>query len=178
MSTVSLNARLSPRGRGPHVLAAVACEVVFDEIEERLVNLFDAEADQLVACVAWLKAQRLRDAMARAPRGARVVVQSEKHLQTMENLDVRKVGVHARGARQASERSLMHHKFCVGLRDGVPRFVAMGSYNYTGHSRRNLESVVILRDEAAAQHFHDEFDRVWALGRAVQRSRGRKRRRD
>ena len=175
MSTVSLNARLPENGRGPHVLAGVPCEIVFNEIEERLVQLFDAEADELVACVAWLKAQRLRDAMARAPRGTRVVVQSEKHLKPIENVDMRKVGVHARGARQASERSLMHHKFCVGLRDNVPQFVAVGSYNYTGHSRRNLESVVVLRDTDAAQRFYDEFQRVWALGRAVRHSRKRKR---
>ena len=57
----------------------------------------------------------------------------------------------------------LHHK--VFIVDG--KIVVMGSYNFTQSAEvRNDENILIIYDQAIAQQYMDEFQRVWKVAHA------------
>jgi phosphatidylserine/phosphatidylglycerophosphate/cardiolipin synthase-like enzyme len=62
--------------------------------------------------------------------------------------------------------AIMHDKFVVV--DGET--VETGSFNYTGSAeKRNAENVIVLHDEAVAESYMEEFDRLWRSRRSYRR---------
>jgi phosphatidylserine/phosphatidylglycerophosphate/cardiolipin synthase-like enzyme len=54
--------------------------------------------------------------------------------------------------------SILHDKFAVI--DGET--LETGSFNFTSAAeRKNAENVIVLHDPAVAQHYTDEWDRLW-----------------
>ena len=170
MPQVSLNERLQHAEPACSVNTLVT--VHFSDIEAVVADLLRGSSEAR-ACVAWLKAPALCQAM---PADSRVVVQSEPHLSASAfgpGVAVRKVGQMRGGAA----RPLMHNKFClIKPIDGGPVRVLTGSFNWTRHSSTNLENLVVIDGPSdVVDAYACEFERIWSLARPVTR-RARKRR--
>ena len=154
MANVSLNARVE-HAHNASAAEVQRVDVLFHDIEERVVELCEQASQPLLVCAAWARAPRVLRAL---PAGSRLVCTNDVRLPTYDGLTARKVGL-ARGSR----RPLMHNKFIV--RPG--RWVATGSYNLTAHSRLNCENVVVLHDARLAALYADEFEAIWAVARPL-----------
>eukprot|EP00051_Salpingoeca_urceolata_P031578 m.12091 g.12091 ORF g.12091 m.12091 type:complete len:173 (+) comp4176_c0_seq1:604-1122(+) len=66
-------------------------------------------------------------------------------------------------------RSLMHHKFFVGLtaKTQAPSWVATGSYNASEGAKTNLENLMVIRSPKLAALFYDEFCRIHAVSKPL-----------
>ena len=129
------------------------------------------DADEVVACVAWLKCPRIiaalrtkpctvlltSDAVHRRNRGALRTLIPRTGTQA-----VRIVG-QARGRF----RALMHNKFLVVIQQGVPVSVLTGSFNYTAHSSRNLENVVRIDCPTIAAAYLKEAMHINEIARDI-----------
>ena len=68
------------------------------------------------------------------------------------------------GEGRGWHKSLMHHKFLIGLdKDGKAVWVSNGSFNMTESATTNLENLMIMEDPDVASTFLEEFKRVHAL---------------
>jgi len=154
MANVSLNARVQ-HAHNASASAVPRVDVLFHDIEERLVELLEQEQEPVLVCAAWARAQRVLRSM---PQNSRLICTNDTKLPDYAGLHARKVG-RARGAR----RPLMHNKFVVA----PGRWVATGSYNLTAHSRLNCENVVVLHDARLAQMYANEFEAIWNVARDI-----------
>ena len=160
MSCVSLNHRVRRVGNVRRSTCGPV-DVLFHDIEERLVELLES-CTKAKICVAWVREARLIRAM---PRDTQLIVTNDTRLPAYSRL--RKSNVRKIGTRRGRFRALMHNKFVVGYTDGSdePAFVATGSYNWTQHSRINLETVTVIHDPVVAKHFEQHFGAIWEIGR-------------
>lgn len=154
MTQVSLNARVQ-HAHNASARDVARIDVLFHDIEERLIELFEQESQPLLVCAAWARATRVLRAL---PAGSRLVCTNDVRLPTYENIVARKVG-RCRGSR----RPLMHNKFIVA----PGRWVITGSYNLTAHSRLNCENVVVMHDERLAHLYANEFEAIWQVARNI-----------
>lgn len=138
----------APTGDARLLQARVGAEVRAARKSVR-VAMFHFTSDRLVAALAdrarsgvpvrvLLDARQSDDALLARLRAA--------------GLDARRV------SPKGDEQTRFHHKYCV-LDD---RIVLTGSYNWTVQGdQSNHENVVLLRDDAAARAFAENFDRTW-----------------
>jgi len=140
-------------------------EVWVDDIVAHIAREL-AHCDTALCCVAWLTNSELLAALGKLD-DVRIVVTKDKLLKRytpaykkLPKKSKDKVAVKALGsARKGS--SLMHHKFCVGLRDGKALFVLTGSFNWSASASRALENVVCLRDPMLVDFFRSEHVALW-----------------
>ena len=142
-----------------------AVEVWVDDIAAHIAREL-ARCDGALCCVAWLTNPRLLAALEKLD-GVRLVVTKDKLLkrytrayQQLPKQDKDKVAVKALGSSRKGS-SMMHHKFCVGLRDGKPLFVLTGSFNWSASATRALENVVCLRDPNVVDFYRSEHAALW-----------------
>lgn len=138
----------APTGDARRIQTRLAAEVRAARTSVR-VAVFHFTSDRLV--------QALAD-RARAGLPVRVLLDARQSDDAFvarlraAGLDVRRV------TPRGDEQTRFHHKYCV-LDD---RIAITGSYNWTVQGdRSNHENVVILRDDAAARAFAEDFDRTW-----------------
>lgn len=161
---------------------------------------FLRESESVVACVAWITADRFIDALMDKP--VAIVVNKEKELKTAAGLRTRARyarltgGIRIEGLpapiseiaegpldavrcaghcpRVRSRNSpLMHSKFAVRLEGGRPVAVWTGSFNWTVNASSSIENAVEIHDEAVAQAYFAEFARVVALSEPLDFAVGR-----
>ena len=127
-----------------------------------------ARCDTALCCVAWLTNPDLLAALGTLD-GVRAVVTKDKLLKRYARAYKKlpkqgkdKVAVKALGSSRKGS-SMMHHKFCVGLRDGKPLFVLTGSFNWSASATRALENVVCLRDAAVVEFYEREHAALWKV---------------
>lgn len=150
--------------------SASGVTVYFDNIEDAICN-FIRESEEVVGCVAWLKSRRIISALQGCPctlvvtsdrvhRAARAILSSLPHRSGLRAVSV--VGL-ARGRF----RPLMHNKFIVMMRNGTPRAVITGSFNFTAHSNANLENVVRIDDASVARAYYTEAMSIYDISRRL-----------
>lgn len=72
------------------------------------------------------------------------------------------------GAGRGYTKSLMHHKFLVGLdKDKKPFWVSTGSFNLTKSAVNHIENLLIIEDRSVASLFKDEFMRLFPISRPL-----------
>ena len=65
-------------------------------------------------------------------------------------------------------KSLMHHKFLVGLDEiGEAKWVVNGSFDMTEVATSNIENLMIIEDEDLSQCYLDEFKRVYSVSKPL-----------
>jgi phosphatidylserine/phosphatidylglycerophosphate/cardiolipin synthase-like enzyme len=140
-------------------------EVWVDGIPARIVRELK-RCDTALCCLAWLTHKDLLKAL-RELDSVRVVVTKDKMLKrytkvykTLPTQDKDKVAVRALGSSRKGY-SMMHNKFCIGMRKGVPLFVLTGSFNWSASATRALENVVCLRDPGVVEFYKNEHAVVW-----------------
>lgn len=130
-----IQTRLAVEIRGARESVRVA---VFHFTSERLAAALSERRRAGLSVRVLLDARQSDDAFVARLRGA--------------GIDVRRV------TPRGDEQTRFHHKYCV-LDD---RIAITGSYNWTVQGDlSNHENVAILRDEAAARTFAEDFDRTW-----------------
>lgn len=125
--------------------------------------------DTIVGCVAWLSHPRILEALAKKPC-AIVVTRDKSNLKkNVRNMYKKlrpcvvgdKVAVRFLGQSRGPYRTRMHHKFMVGLKNGEPRWVITGSFNFSSHACKNLENTMLIQDPEIAAAFKYEWERIW-----------------
>ena len=129
-------------------------------LEERLSDEIRAARHSIRVAMFHFTSDRLLRALAAARKDGVAVSLLLDASQTDDELlgRLRKAGLEARRVTPREEGARFHHKFAVF--DG--KIVATGSYNWTVLAdMASHENLVLLRHEAAAGAFRDEFDRIW-----------------
>jgi len=146
-------------------LKTKAVEVWVDDIAAHIAQKL-ALCDEALCCVAWLSNAELLAALEKLD-GVRIVLTKDKLIkryvrayerlpkQGRDNVAVKALGSSRRGS------SMMHHKFCIGLRDGKALFVITGSFNWSASATRALENVLCLSDPAVVDFYQQEHAAVW-----------------
>ena len=129
------------------------------------------EADEVVACVAWLKCPRIIAALRTKP--CTVLITSDtvhrRNRGALRTL-IPRAGTRAVrivGRARGRFRALMHNKFLVVIQGGVPVSVLTGSFNYTAHSSRNLENVVRIDCPIVAAAYLEEAMHINEIARDI-----------
>ena len=153
--------------RSTHHLVTVSepVEVIFADIASHLCSLL-ASTPYAVGCIAWLTDARILYALSKC-QGVGLVVTNDTKLNNvllrgsynmLTPLNSGEAAVRCIGLRSGPSRSLMHHKFFVGLdTERVPSWVVMGSYNASFQASNNLEAICVFRSPAIARVFYDEY---------------------
>ena len=144
--------------------------VYFENIEEVVCEAI-AQAEEVVACVAWLKSRPILAALQAKP--STVIVTSDRvHRSNRASLmripprtGFRAVSIV--GVARGRFRPLMHNKFIVLLREQRPYAVLTGSYNFTAHSKVNLENIMLINSPEVARVYYREAMAIYAISRQL-----------
>lgn len=144
--------------------------VYFENIEEVVCSAI-SQAEEVVACVAWLKSRPIVAALQSRP--STVIVTSDRVHRSNRAALMRippRTGfrsVSIVGVARGRFRPLMHNKFIVLLRGERPYAVLTGSYNFTAHSRVNLENLVHIESLEVARAYYREAMAIYGVSRQL-----------
>ena len=144
--------------------------VHFENIEEVVCETI-AQAEEVVACVAWLKSRPILAALQSKP--STVIVTSDRVHRSNRAALMRippRTGFRAVsivGVARGRFRPLMHNKFIVLLREQRPYAVLTGSYNFTAHSKINLENIMLINSPEVARVYYREAMAIYAISRQL-----------
>ena len=72
------------------------------------------------------------------------------------------------GCGSGWNKSLMHHKFLVGMsKEGDPLWVSTGSFNMTKSATNHLENCMVINDPSVAQVYLEEFVNLYKISKAL-----------
>lgn len=129
----------------------------------------------VVGCIAWLSNKDILKAMA-SKRGCCIVCTKDKLTNVLRNQRAYAAikpaysggAIRIVGEGKGWHKSLMHHKFLIGLdKSGKPIWVTNGSFNMTESATTNLENLMIMEDQDVAECYYKEFKRVHALSKPL-----------
>ena len=155
-----------------HIRGKKKITVIFDgrSILNAIVrNIKREDTSYIVGCCAWLSNKRILKTMAENCKGVTLIVTKDKLCNRSTNqLAYSKLTgcfaggtIRTAGAGKGRFRSLLHHKFLVGLdEDRKPIWVSNGSFNLTENAVTNIENIMIMDDPEIATDFFEEFKRL------------------
>lgn len=123
----------------------------------------------VVGCIAWLTNKKILSALS-STRGVHIIV--TKDLRTLRSAKSRYIAlpkyngtsISVMGAGRGYKKSLMHHKFMVGLdANHNPQWVCTGSFNATESAKTNIENMILLVNKDIAHEYFKEFNRIKEL---------------
>ncbi len=146
--------------------------ILFDAngIKKAIIRMINKEdTTYVVGCVAWLSNKDILKAMAKK-KGCCIVCTKDKLNYKNKKIPLKPAyaggAIRIVGEGRGWHKSLMHHKFLIGLNaSGKPIWVTNGSFNMTESATTNLENLMIMEDEDVANCYFKEFQRVHALSR-------------
>ena len=130
----------------------------------------------MVGCVAWLSNKRILKNMAEKLSGVSIICTKDrlttrrKNQQAYSKLSGCFQGgvIRTMGEGRGRFKSLMHHKFLIGLSAArEPIWVMNGSFNVTESAVTNLENIMIFDDPEIASTFFDEFKRLHRISKPL-----------
>ena len=148
--------------------------ILFDGvgIQRAIIRMINKpETAFVVGCIAWLSNKQILGAMAKK-RGGCIICTKDRLTKGIRNQKAYKAikpaypggVIRVVGEGRGWHKSLMHHKFLVGLNaEGKPIWVTNGSFNFTTSATSNLENLMVMEDEDVAECYFQEFRRVHAL---------------
>ena len=173
----NLNDRMKDESRKQQsvfVRGSKKIHIIFDgaRIKSSVIRMVNKkETCFVVGCIAWLSNKDILKAMA-TKKGCCIVCTKDRmtkgirNQQAYSNIKPAYPGgvIRVVGEGRGWHKSLMHHKFLVGLdSDGKPFWVTNGSFNMTEHATTNLENLMIMEDPDVALCYFEEFKRVHAV---------------
>lgn len=132
----------------------------------------------VMGCCAWFTNKTIIETMADNLKGVCIVTTRDKILSakttqkryatlpvyTNETSTEPDTAIRFIGSGRGFNKSLMHHKFLVGLSEqGDPLWVSTGSFNLTNMATNHLENCNIICDPDVAQIYLDEFVNVYKI---------------
>jgi len=136
-----------------------------------------ASTRYVLGCCAWLTNTRILEAMAVNLDGCAIICTKDKTTKFKSNrakykqlkkLDSAQSAINTLGCGRGYNKSLMHHKFLVGLdANKKALWVTNGSFNLTTSAVNHLENCMVIEDEDVASLFQKEFLRLFPLSRPV-----------
>jgi Leucine-rich repeat (LRR) protein len=136
----------------------------FSNIQEEIIELIESADEEIVLAVAWFTDEKLFSAILKRARiGVKVFIltldDEINHSSGLVFRDLAKFGGKV-FFQKSSNKSLMHHKFCVFDR----RIVVNGSYNWTKKASNNVENItVIIDDTEVVNSYLNEFKKLVPL---------------
>lgn len=131
----------------------------------------------IIGCAAWLSNVRILDTLASNVKGVCLIVTRDKITRAKTNqmkykklkkLPDAKSPIQVIGCGSGYNKSLLHHKFLVGLDESKkPIWVANGSFNFTKSAVNHLENCMIIQNEDVANLFKAEFMRLFPISRPL-----------
>lgn len=134
------------------------------------------DTSYIVGCVAWLSNKRVLKNMAEQLRGVSIICTKDRLTTRRKNqLAYSKLGgcfqggvIRTMGEGRGRFKSLMHHKFLIGLnQEREPIWVMNGSFNVTESAVTNLENIMIFDDPEIASTFFGEFKRLHRMSQPL-----------
>lgn len=139
-------------------------------------NIRREDTSYMVGCVAWLSNKRILRAMSEKLKGVSIICTKDRLTTRRKNQQAyaKLAGcfqggvIRTMGEGRGRFKSLMHHKFLIGLdRQRVPLWVMNGSFNVTESAVTNLENVMIFDDPEIAATFFGEFKRLHKIAKPL-----------
>lgn len=130
----------------------------------------------IVGCVAWLSNKRVLKTMSEHLKGVSIICTKDRLTTRRKNqVAYSKLSpcfqggvIRTMGEGRGRFKSLMHHKFLIGLsQQRTPIWIMNGSFNVTESAVTNIENVMIFDDPEIASTFFDEFKRLHRISRAL-----------
>ena len=128
----------------------------------------DTDTHFVVGCVAWLSNKRILKAMA-TKKGICIICTKDRLTKRRKNQNAYAALkpcfqggiIRVVGEGRGRYKSLMHHKFLVGLdSERNPLWCVNGSFNMTENALNNIENCMELQDPDIALSFFEEFKRI------------------
>ena len=139
-------------------------------------NIRREDTSFVVGCVAWLSNKRVLKTMSEKLKGVTIICTKDrlttrrKNQQAYSKLSGCFAGgvIRVVGEGRGRFKSLMHHKFLIGLSEArEPIWLMNGSFNITESALRHIENVMILDDPEIAGTFFDEFKRIHRISKPL-----------
>ena len=139
-------------------------------------NIKREDTSYMVGCVAWLSNKRILKTMAEHLKGVSIICTKDRLTTRRKNqIAYSKLAgcfqggvIRTMGEGRGRFKSLMHHKFLIGLDiDRNPIWVMNGSFNVTESAVTNIENVMIFDDPEIANTFFEEFKRLHKMARPL-----------
>ena len=131
----------------------------------------------IMGCCAWLTNKRIIQAMGSNLKGVSIICTKDKitmakstqaKYRLLKPLQEGTSPINYIGAGRGFNRSLMHHKFLVGLDAAKqPLWCSTGSFNLTTSAVNHLENCMVIENVAVAAAFKEEFIRLYPLSRPL-----------
>ncbi len=131
----------------------------------------------IIGCAAWLTNTKILDTLAGNVEGVCIICTKDKITRAKTNqskykrlkkLPDAKSPIQVIGVGSGYNKSLLHHKFLVGLDEHKkPLWVANGSFNFTKSAVNHLENCMIIENEDVAKLFKAEFMRLFPISRPL-----------
>ena len=153
--------------------------IVFDgrAIQNAIVrNIKREDTSYVVGCIAWLSNKRVLKTMAENTRGVSIICTKDRLTTRKKNQTAySKLSgcfqggvIRTMGEGRGRFKSLMHHKFLIGLSAArEPVWVINGSFNVTESAVTNLENIMIFHDPGIAATFFEEFKRLHKVAKPL-----------
>ena len=134
------------------------------------------DTSYVVGCVAWLSNKRVLKTMAEQIKGVTIICTKDRLTTRRKNQQAySKLGgcfkggvIRTMGEGRGRFKSLMHHKFLIGLSaNRIPIWVMNGSFNVTESAVTNLENIMIFDDPEIAVTFFEEFKRLHGISKEL-----------
>ena len=132
-------------------------EVVFEDIEQRILKEIENAHYSIFVSVAWFTNKRLFNALlekARANCYVSIIIQLDE-INSQCGLDYNQIQIgRSECFKISKDAELLHDKFCV-----IDfKTVITGSYNWTYKAALNSENVIISNDPSLASRFISRFE--------------------
>ena len=131
----------------------------------------------IIGCAAWLSNVRKLDTLACNAEGVCIIVTRDKLTRSKtKQMKYKKLKmlpgatspIQTIGCGSGFNKSLLHHKFLVGLDESKkPLWVANGSFNFTKSAVNHLENCMIIENEDVANLYRAEFMRLFPISRPL-----------
>jgi hypothetical protein len=139
-------------------------------------NIKREDTSYMVGCVAWLSNKRILKTMAEHLKGVSIICTKDRLTTRRKNqIAYSKLAgcfqggaIRTMGEGRGRYKSLMHHKFLIGLDlERNPLWIMNGSFNVTESAITNIENVMIFDDPEIANTFFEEFKRLHKMARPL-----------
>ena len=165
-SKINLNDHFKQKERKKLHRTQTSVEVRFDKISPWIVKHI-REAHSIVGCIAWLSDPDILKALVKVKR-VDIIVTSDRFSKRNKSLYQKLQSVRVLGRKTGRLRPLMHHKFLVGFsKTGESLWCFNGSYNFSNHSKHNLENCMRFTNRKTIHAFIEEFKRLKTRSRGI-----------
>ena len=138
-------------------------------------HICQKQIDYVMGCAAWFTNKKIINAMSMHLKGCCMIVTKDKILRAKttkmkyKKLPIYKdTAIRVIGCGRGYSKSLMHHKFMVGMcKDGNPLWVVTGSFNFTESATKHLENCLIISNPEVAKIYLDEFVRLYKVSKPL-----------